>query len=193
VIAVFAGCECGCMRSSPLSWHRATHHLATIASATQANKCPLKPNTKQAPARASKAQLNKQARASKAQLNKQARTSKAQLNKQARTSKAQLRPPSPSSSLPSISILVPPLNPHTPPLEFARVRQRSCRQLLPVSEELLRNGAGGWERTRTVCGGEQKGRRWPDPYVPAPAGRAAPRGQGPKPSRPPTTVQRLCC
>jgi hypothetical protein len=117
-------------------------YLATIASATQANKCPLKPNTKQAPAR----------------------TSKAQLNKQARTSKAQLRPPSPSSFLhlhhpSSLSILVPPLNLHAPPPVFARVRQRSCRQLLPVSEELLRHGAGGWERTRTVCGEEQKGRR----------------------------------
>jgi hypothetical protein len=124
--------------------------LATIASAAkpQANKCPLKPNTsKQAPAR----------------------TSKAQLNKQARTSKAQLRPH------PRSSILVPPLDLHPPPPVFARVRQRSCRQLLPVSEELLRNGAGGWERARTVCGEEQKGRRWPGPYVPAPAGRAAPK------------------
>jgi hypothetical protein len=135
--------------------------LATIASATQANKCPLKPNKKQAPAR----------------------TTKAQLNKQARTSRAQLRPPSPTSFLP-LSILVPPLDLHPPPsLVFARVRQRSCRQLLPVSEELLRHGAGGWERTRTVSGEEQKGAAWPDPYVSSSAGRASganPAGHPPR-------------
>jgi hypothetical protein len=59
----------------------------------------------------------------------------------------------------SLAILVAPLNIHTPPLMFARVRQRSCQQLLSVSEQLLRHRAGRWERTRTVCGEEQKGRR----------------------------------
>jgi hypothetical protein len=53
-----------------------------------------------------------------------------------------------SSTPSSISILVPPLNPHTPPLEFARVPQRSCQQLLPNTPG---PGPRGW-----LAGGSQQ-------------------------------------
>jgi hypothetical protein len=63
----------------------------------------------------------------------------------ARTSKQAKHNFSPSPSFLTLAILDPPLdpplNPHTPSPVFARVRQRSCRQLLPNTPG---PGPSGW-------------------------------------------------
>jgi hypothetical protein len=80
------------------------------------------------------------------------------------------------SPMSSISILHP--RPSTrSSYSFSCVCPGAAAQL-PTAPPSLRRATekwSGWVGANENRGEQQKGRRWPDPYVPAPAGRAAPR------------------